>query len=181
MGGNYHSPGRVVHPEITHKVEGPKRFGNTTARGRLSMADAPVVLVVTFRGRTKTIAAAADGDVAEVEDLLAALFLTDEECAAGIRPAGFALPADCYVSLPAACADLVTISSFGQPLRLLVAFPLGEGEAGSGEGCCGVAWGIMFRGLCAVFELDPVLRPAVCACVSQRRKSLRMWRPSRSS
>ncbi len=97
----------------------------------------PVLLPIAFRGIAKTIGCPADAPFEELEDLLTALFLREEESAAGIRPAGFVLPEDdVFVSLRTACADLQLLSASSQSIRLVVSFSQGTDEDEPGACCC---------------------------------------------
>lgn len=94
----------------------------------------PLVLGVEFRGAVRSIAAAVDTPPDELEDLLTALFLSRDDCVAGLRPCGFLLPASCFVSLAGACKDLALLTGLGKPVQLLVSFV--DDEADEAIGAC---------------------------------------------
>lgn len=96
----------------------------------------PVLLPISFRGISKTIGCPADAPFEELEDLLTALFLREEESVAGIRPAGFVLPEDVFVSLRAACADLQLLSASTQSIQLVVSFSQDTDEDEAGACMC---------------------------------------------
>jgi hypothetical protein len=82
----------------------------------------PFVIKIQYRGIVKSIAAAVDTPVYELEDLLTALFLSSEDCVSGLAPVGFVVPPACFVSLKAACGDLGLLADAGDGVQLLVSF-----------------------------------------------------------
>lgn len=100
------------------------------------MEEGPVLLRVSFRGASTTIGTTPDVELDELERVLAALFLSPQERAAGIKPVGFALPQDCFVSLRTACSDLPLVSALDDSVKLLVSFPSGDDSSDEGQKAC---------------------------------------------
>ena len=101
-----------------------------------AMEDHPLLLTIEFRGATKIVATQANIAYEELEDLVNALFLSAEDCAAGTRPLGLLLNADYFVTLRAACENLPVIASFGEVFQLLVSFPGVEDDNEPGTAVC---------------------------------------------